>query len=144
MGNKLYVGNLPYSFRDEDLQQAFAAHGTVTSAKVMMERDTGRSKGFGFVEMSNDAEAQAAINGMNGQQYGGRGLVVNEARPMEARPPRTGGGGFGGGAGGGGYGGGAGRSGGGGGGGYGGGAGGGGGRSGGGGGGGYGGGRSSY
>ena len=145
MGNKLYVGNLPYSFRDEDLQQAFAAHGTVTSAKVMMERDTGRSKGFGFVEMGNDAEAQAAINGMNGQQYGGRGLVVNEARPMEARPPRTGGGGFGGGAGGGGgYGGGAGRSGGGGGGGggYGGGAGGGGGRSG--GGGGYGGGRSSY
>jgi hypothetical protein len=149
MGNKLYVGNLPYTFRDEDLQQAFAAHGTVTSAKVMMERDTGRSKGFGFVEMGSDAEAQAAINGMNGQQYGGRGLVVNEARPMEARPPRTGGGGFGGGAGGGGggYGGGAGgggRSGGGGGGGYGGGAGGGGGRSGGGGGGGYGGGRSSY
>ena len=142
MGNKLYVGNLPYTFRDEDLLQAFAAHGTVTSAKVMMERDTGRSKGFGFVEMGNDAEAQAAINGMNGQQYGGRGLVVNEARPMEARPPRTGGGGFGGGAGGGGYSGGAGRSGGGGG--YGGGAGGGGGRSGGGGGGGYGGGRSSY
>ena len=147
MGNKLYVGNLPYSFRDEDLQQAFAAHGTVTSAKVMMERDTGRSKGFGFVEMASDAEAQAAVNGMNGQQYGGRGLVVNEARPMEARPPRTGGG-FGGGGGGGGYGGGAGggggRSGGGGGGGYGGGAGGGGSRSGGGGGGGYGGGRSSY
>jgi hypothetical protein len=148
MGNKLYVGNLPYSFRDEDLQQAFAAHGSVSSAKVMMERDTGRSKGFGFVEMGSDAEAQAAINGMNGQQFGGRGLVVNEARPMEPRPPRTGGGGFGGGAGGGGYGGGAGRSGGGGygggaggGGGYGGGAGGGG-RSGGGGGGGYGGGRS--
>jgi len=142
VGNKLYVGNLPYTFRDEDLQQAFAAHGTVTSAKVMMERDTGRSKGFGFVEMGSDAEAQAAISGMNGQQYGGRGLVVNEARPMEPRPPRTGGG-FGGGGGGGGYGGGAGggRSGGGG---YGGGAGGGGGRSGGGGGGGYGGGRSSY
>ena len=138
MGNKLYVGNLPYSFRDEDLQEAFAAHGSVSSAKVMMERDTGRSKGFGFVEMGSDAEAQAAINGMNGQQFGGRGLVVNEARPMEPRPPRTGGGGFGGGAGGG-YGGGAGRSGGGGGG-YGGGAGGG--RSGGGGGGGYGGGRS--
>ena len=137
MGNKLYVGNLPYSFRDEDLQEAFAAHGSVSSAKVMMERDTGRSKGFGFVEMGSDAEAQAAINGMNGQQFGGRGLVVNEARPMEPRPPRTGGGGFGGGAGGGGYGGGAGRSGGGGGG-YGGGAGGG--RSG--GGGGYGGGRS--
>ena len=131
MGNKLYVGNLPYSFRDEDLQQAFAAHGSVSSAKVMMERDTGRSKGFGFVEMGSDAEAQAAINGMNGQQFGGRGLVVNEARPMEPRPPRTGGGGgYGGGAGGGGgYGGGAG-----GGGGYGGGAGGGGGRSGGGGG----------
>ena len=145
MGNKLYVGNLPYSFRDEDLQQAFAAHGSVSSAKVMMERDTGRSKGFGFVEMGSDAEAQAAINGMNGQQFGGRGLVVNEARPMEPRPPRTGGGGGygGGGGGGGGYGGGAGggRSGGGG---YGGGAGGGGGRSGGGGGGGYGGGRSSY
>ena len=103
MGNKLYVGNLPYSFRDEDLQQAFAAHGTVSSAKVMMERDTGRSKGFGFVEMGSDAEAQAAIGGMNGQQYGGRGLVVNEARPMEARPPRSGGfGGGGGGAGGGG------------------------------------------
>jgi cold-inducible RNA-binding protein len=146
MGNKLYVGNLPYSFRDEDLQQAFAAHGSVSSAKVMMERDTGRSKGFGFVEMGSDAEAQAAINGMNGQQFGGRGLVVNEARPMEARPPRTGGGGFGGGGGGGGgYGGGAGGGRSGGGGGYGGGAGGGG-RSGGGGGGGggYGGGRSSY
>ena len=133
MGNKLYVGNLPYSFRDDDLQQAFAAHGTVTSAKVMMERDTGRSKGFGFVEMGNDAEAQTAINAMNGQQFGGRGLVVNEARPMEPRPPRSGGGGFGGGGGGGGYGGGAGggRS-------------GGGGYGGGGGGGGYGGGRSSY
>ena len=90
MGNKLYVGNLPYSFRDEDLQQAFAAHGTVTSAKVMMERDTGRSKGFGFVEMASDAEAQAAINGMNGQQYGGRGLVVNEARTMDAHTPRNG------------------------------------------------------
>jgi len=143
VGNKLYVGNLPYTFRDEDLQQAFAAHGTVTSAKVMMERDTGRSKGFGFVEMGSDAEAQAAISGMNGQQYGGRGLVGNEARPMEPRPPRTGGG-FGGGGGGGGYGGGAGGGRSGGGGGYGGGAGGGGGRSGGGGGGGYGGGRSSY
>lgn len=110
MGNKLYVGNLPYSFRDEDLQQAFAAHGTVASAKVMMERDTGRSKGFGFVEMGSDAEAQAAINGMNGQQYGGRGLVVNEARPMEPRPPRSGGFGGGAGGGGGGYGGGGSRS----------------------------------
>ena len=105
MGNKLYVGNLPYSFRDEDLQQTFSQYGSVGSAKVMMERDTGRSKGFGFVEMGSDAEAQAAIEGMNGQQIGGRGLVVNEARPMEARAPRSGGGGYGGG-GGGGYGGG--------------------------------------
>ena len=124
MGNKLYVGNLPYSVRDEDLQQSFGQFGGVTSAKVMMERDTGRSKGFGFVEMASDAEAQAAINGMNGQPLGGRSVVVNEARPMEARPPRTGGfggggggyggggGGYGGGAGGGGggYGGGGGRS----------------------------------
>ena len=117
MGNKLYVGNLPYSVRDEDLQQSFGQFGAVTSAKVMMERDTGRSKGFGFVEMGSDAEAQAAINGMNGQPLGGRSVVVNEARPMEARPPRTGGfgggggGGYGGGAGGGGgYGGGGGRS----------------------------------
>lgn len=97
MGNKLYVGNLPYTVRDEDLQQSFSAFGSVNSAKVMMERDTGRSKGFGFVEMGSDAEAQAAIEGMNGQSLGGRSLVVNEARPMEARPPRTGGGGFGGG-----------------------------------------------
>lgn len=103
MGNKLYVGNLPYSVRDEDLQQSFSQFGAVTSAKVMMERDTGRSKGFGFVEMGSDAEAQAAINGMNGQPLGGRSVVVNEARPMEARPPRSfgGGGGYGGGAGGG-------------------------------------------
>jgi len=109
MGNKLYVGNLPYTVRDEDLQQAFGAFGSVNSAKVMMERDTGRSKGFGFVEMGSDAEAQAAIEGMNGQSLGGRSLVVNEARPMEARPPRTGG--FGGprGGGGGGYGGGGGE-----------------------------------
>ncbi|PVE42014.1 RNA recognition motif domain-containing protein [Limnohabitans planktonicus] len=106
MGNKLYVGNLPYSVRDGDLEQAFGEFGAVTSAKVMMERDTGRSKGFGFVEMASDDEAQAAINGMNGQPLGGRNVVVNEARPMEARPPRTGGGGFGGGGGGGGYGGG--------------------------------------
>ena len=107
MGNKLYVGNLPYTVRDEDLQQAFGAYGNVSSAKVMMERDTGRSKGFGFVEMGSDAEAQSAIQGMNGQSLGGRSLVVNEARPMEARPPRTGG--FGGGrrdGGGGGFGGG--------------------------------------
>ena len=106
MGNKLYVGNLPYTVRDEDLQQAFGEFGAITSAKVMMERDTGRSKGFGFVEMGSDAEAQAAINGMNGQSLGGRSITVNEARPMEARPPRTGG--FGGG--GGGYGGGGDRS----------------------------------
>ena len=112
MGNKLYVGNLPYTVRDEDLQQAFSEFGAITSAKVMMERDTGRSKGFGFVEMGSDAEAQAAIAGMNGQSLGGRSITVNEARPMEARPPRTGGfgggGGYGGGrsGGGGGYGGG--------------------------------------
>ena len=161
MGNKLYVGNLAFSVRDESLQEAFGQFGTVTSAKVMMDRETGRSKGFGFVEMGSDAEAQAAINGMNGQPLEGRPLVVNEARPREERPggfsgaPRSpyggggrsgsggGGGGYGGGGGGGGYGGGGGggRSGGGG---YG---GGGGGRSGGGGGGGYGGcggGRSGY
>jgi len=90
MGNKLYVGNLPYSFRDADMEQAFGQFGTVNSAKVMMDRDSGRSKGFGFVEMGSDAEAQAAIKGMNGQEHGGRGLVVNEARPME---PRTGNGG---------------------------------------------------
>ena len=110
MGNKLYVGNLPYSVRDGDLEQSFGQFGTVSSAKVMMERDTGRSKGFGFVEMASDAEAQAAISGMNGQALGGRSLVVNEARPMEPRPPRSGGGGGGygggGGGGGGGYGGG--------------------------------------
>ncbi len=113
MGNKLYVGNLPYSVRDEDLQQAFGEFGAITSAKVMMERDTGRSKGFGFVEMGSDAEAQAAIAGMNGQSLGGRSITVNEARPMEPRPPRSGGfgGGYGGGrSGGGGYGGGGDRS----------------------------------
>jgi RNA recognition motif-containing protein len=97
MGNKLYVGNLAYSVRDDSLQQAFAEFGTVTSAKVMMDRDTGRSKGFGFVEMGSDAEAQAAINGMNGQPLEGRAIVVNEARPREERP-----GGFRGGYGGGG------------------------------------------
>ena|SRR5205085_8730298 len=100
MGNKLYVGNLPYNFRDNDLEQAFSQFGSVTSAKVMMERDTGRSKGFGFVEMGSPAEAQAAIEGMNGQQQGGRALVVNEARPMEQRPRGFGGGGSGGGGGG--------------------------------------------
>jgi len=101
MGNKLYVGNLAYSIRDDDLQQAFAQFGAVTSAKVMMDRDTGRSKGFGFVEMGNDAEAQAAINGMNGQALDGRALVVNEARPREERPGGFGGGRPGGGGGGG-------------------------------------------
>ena len=107
MGNKLYIGNLPYSSRDEDLQQSFSQFGAVTSAKIMMERDSGRSKGFGFVEMGSDAEAQAVINGMNGQPLGGRSIVVNAARPMEARPPRScggfSGGGSGGGAGRGGY-----------------------------------------
>ena len=113
MGNKLYVGNLAYSVRDDSLQQAFGEFGAVTSAKVMMDRDTGRSKGFGFVEMGSDAEAQAAINGMNGQALEGRAIVVNEARPREERPGgfgggggRSGGGGYGGGGGGGGYGGG--------------------------------------
>src|SRR3954465_6860250 len=106
MGNKLYVGNLPYQMRDSDLEQAFGQFGQVTSAKVMMERETGRSKGFGFVEMGSDAEAQAAINGMNGQPLGGRSVVVNEARPMENRPRTGGGGGGGGGYGGGGSGGG--------------------------------------
>jgi RNA recognition motif-containing protein len=110
VGNKLYVGNLAYSVRDDSLQQAFSQFGTVTSAKVMMDRETGRSKGFGFVEMGSDAEAQAAINGMNGQALEGRAIVVNEARPREDRPGGFGGGGGGrggyGGGGGGGYGGG--------------------------------------
>jgi len=114
VGNKLYVGNLAYSVRDDSLLQAFSPFGTVTSAKVMMDRETGRSKGFGFVEMGSDAEAQAAINGMNGQAIDGRAVVVNEARPREERPGgfgggggrSGGGGGYGGGGGGGGYGGG--------------------------------------
>ena len=107
MSNKLYVGNLSYSVRDDDLQQHFSAFGTVQSAKVMMERDTGRSKGFGFVEMGSAAEAQAAIDGAHGKNFGGRDLTVNIARPMEPRAPRSGGGGgYGGGGGGGGYGGG--------------------------------------
>lgn len=104
MGNKLYVGNLSYSVRDDDLQQQFSEFGTVASAKVMMDRETGRSKGFGFVEMSSDDQAQAAIRGLNGQPLDGRNMVVNEARPMEPRAPRSGG--YGGGNGGGGYGGG--------------------------------------
>jgi RNA recognition motif-containing protein len=106
MGNKLYVGNLAYSVRDDDLGQAFGQFGAVTSAKVMMDRETGRSKGFGFVEMGSDAEAQAAINGLNGQPLSGRAVVVNEARPREERPggfrsPYGNGGGGGGGFGGG-------------------------------------------
>jgi len=114
MGNKLYVGNLAYSVRDEDLNDAFSQFGAVSSAKVMMDRETGRSKGFGFVEMGSDPEAQAAINGLNGQAIAGRAIVVNEARPREERPggfrSPYGGGGAGGGRreGGGGYGGGAG------------------------------------
>lgn len=96
MGNKLYVGNLAYSMRDDELQQTFSEFGTVSSAKVMMDRDSGRSKGFGFVEMGSDAEAQAAITGLNGRPVGGRNLVVNEARPREPRPA-GGRGGFGGG-----------------------------------------------
>ncbi|WP_058086555.1 RNA recognition motif domain-containing protein [Aquabacterium parvum] len=115
MGNKLYVGNLAYSVRDQDLSDAFSQYGSVSSAKVMMDRETGRSKGFGFVEMGSDAEAQAAINGLNGQPVAGRAVVVNEARPREERPagfrsPYGGGNGGGGGGrregGGGGYGGG--------------------------------------
>jgi len=88
MGNKLYVGNLPYSFADSDMERAFSSFGTVSSAKVLTDRDTGRSKGFGFVEMSSVDEARAAIAGMHGQDVGGRDIVVNEAKPME---PRSGG-----------------------------------------------------
>jgi RNA recognition motif-containing protein len=102
MGKKLYVGNLPYSVRDSDLEDLFAAHGAVQSAQVIIERDTGRSKGFGFVEMSNDQEAQEAISALNGREMEGRTLTVNEARPKE----EGGGGGRRGGGGGGGYGGG--------------------------------------
>ena len=110
MGNKLYVGNLSYEVQDRDLQQLFAEYGTVSSAKVVTDRDTGRSKGFGFVEMSTDAEAEAAISALNGSEIQGRALTVNEARPKEAGGSgggerRSGGGsrGFGGGGGGGGY-----------------------------------------
>jgi RNA recognition motif-containing protein len=107
MGRKLYVGNLSYSVRDSDLQDLFAAHGTVDSAQVIMDRDTGRSKGFGFVEMSSDQEAQAAISALNGKEVEGRNLTVNEARPREEgggggrRSGGGGGGGYGGGGGGG-------------------------------------------
>ena len=102
MGKKLYVGNLPFSATDEILAQTFSAYGEVESAKIIVDRDSGRSKGFGFVEMSSDDAAQEAINKLNGQSLDGRTMTVNEARPMA---PRSGGGGFGGG-GGGGYGGG--------------------------------------
>ena len=100
MNNKLYVGNLAYSVRDDSLQHAFSEFGSVQSAKVMMDRDTGRSKGFGFVEMGSADEAQAAIRGLHGQQLEGRDLTVNLARPKEDRPS----GGFGGGGSRGGYG----------------------------------------
>ncbi|MFN8126145.1 MAG: RNA-binding protein [Candidatus Nanopelagicales bacterium] len=114
MGNRLFVGNLAYSVHDEMLEQAFSEYGTVQSARVLTDRDTGRSRGFGFVEMATDAEAQAAIDGLNEADLDGRRIVVNEARPREDRGGggggyRGGGGGYGGGGnrgGGGGYGGG--------------------------------------
>jgi cold-inducible RNA-binding protein len=113
VGKKLYVGNLAYGVTDSDLETMFAAHGTVQSAQVIMDRDTGRSKGFGFVEMGSDQEAQAAIAALNGQEKDGRALTVNEARPREDRGGGGGRGGHGGGGGGGrgrgGYGGGGGR-----------------------------------
>lgn len=98
MGNKLYVGNLAYAVSDKSLEQVFGAYGTVRSAKVIIDRDSGRSKGFAFVEMGSDGEAQAAIEALNGTELEGRALTVNEARPKEDR----GGGGYGGGGGGGG------------------------------------------
>ncbi len=101
MGKKLYVGNLPYSATNESLSALFSTHGQVDSAQVIMDRDTGRSKGFGFVEMSNAQEADAAIAALNGKEQDGRSLKVNEAKPREARPGGGGGGGYGGGGGGG-------------------------------------------
>ena len=101
MGKKLYVGNLSYSVDSSALEQLFSPHGTVESAQIINDRDTGRSKGFGFVEMANDEEAAKAIAALNGQQHEGRALTVNEAKPREDRP-RGGGGGFGGRGGGGG------------------------------------------
>lgn len=89
MENKLYVGNLPYAFTDNDMQRTFGEFGSVNSAKVIMDRDSGRSKGFGFVEMATAAEATAAIAGLHGQDLGGRDMVVNVAKPMEARAPRA-------------------------------------------------------
>lgn len=110
MGSKLYVGNLSYNTTSSDLEQLFAQHGTVQSAEVISDRETGRSKGFGFVQMGSDAEAQAAIAAVNGQQHDGRALTVNEAKPREERSGGFGGGGGGGRrGGGGGYGGGGGR-----------------------------------
>src|SRR5215471_7865372 len=107
MGKKLYVGNLTYGVTDSDLEQLFAAHGTVQSAQVIMDRDTGRSKGFGFVEMGSDQEAQAAIAALGGKEVDGRTLTVNEARPKTEGGRGGGGGrgGYGGGGGRGGYGG---------------------------------------
>ena len=106
----IYVGNLSYRTTEDELRTAFEAYGAVSSTSIIRDRDSGQSKGFGFVEMGSEAEAQAAIQGAHGQNYGGRDLVVNEARPMEPRPPRSGGGfgggGYGGGRNGGGYGGG--------------------------------------
>ena len=85
MGKRLYVGNLPYSVTEDNLQEKFSAHGTVESTKVITDRNTGRSKGFGFVEMSTDAEAQSAIDALNGTDYDGRPMTVNEAKPMQPR-----------------------------------------------------------
>src|SRR4051812_19085473 len=103
MGTRLYVGNLSYSVDSSELQNLFSQHGTVNSAEVISDRLTGRSKGFGFVEMTTDEEAQAAIAALNGQEHGGRALTVNEAKPREERPRTGGGGGYGGGGGRGGY-----------------------------------------
>ena len=93
MGKKLYVGNLSYQVDSSELEQLFGQHGQVVSAQIINDRDTGRSKGFGFVEMGTDEEAQAAIAALNGQEHGGRALTVNEARPREDRPRGGGGGG---------------------------------------------------
>ena len=112
MGKKLYVGNLTYNVNESDLEALFTPFGTVQSAQIIVDRDTNRSKGFGFVEMDTDAQAQAAIQGLNGHEHDGRSLTVNEAKPREERGGggRGGGGGYGGGSGGGGgYGGGGGR-----------------------------------
>ena len=106
MAKKLFVGSLPWATTSDDLQQLFSQHGTVTSATVVMDKMTGRSRGFGFVEFENDAEADAAIAALNGHDLDGRQITVNEARPMEDRPPRRSFGGGGGGGGRGGYGGG--------------------------------------